>query len=178
MSGISRTAISEQNVDRELYLLRHAKSSWEDPLASDRERPLNSRGHEQALRIGTALSELLPAQMIYVSPARRAQQTLAGLQERWPALHKYEHQTIEALYTFSTSNIIAWLRTQDSSSQRLFLIGHNPGFTDLVNWVCATSVLTNLPTAGFVSLALSISSWVGLNPGCGYLQRRVFPKEL
>ncbi|MEH6636907.1 MAG: histidine phosphatase family protein, partial [Halioglobus sp.] len=59
-----------------LHLLRHAKSSWDHPGLSDRERPLNKRGERDAPLMGKALSGEMSPMNIAVSPARRAQLTL------------------------------------------------------------------------------------------------------
>lgn len=162
----------------ELYLLRHAKSSWADASVGDRDRGLNKRGQRDAPRMGRALAEVMEPQAACVSPARRAQLTLGGLQDGWPELQACEHRTEEALYTFSADQLVAFIRGQDESSDSLFLIGHNPGLTDLVNWVCGVTVIANLPTAGFAHLSLAISSWSKLDGGCGRLHTRLAPKKL
>lgn len=161
-----------------LYLLRHAKSAWDDPTASDRERGLNRRGRRNAPAMGRALAERIDTMAVHVSPAQRAQLTLGGLQDGWPALQGLSHETDEALYTFSADELVAWLRTRADSDDTLFLIGHNPAFTDLINWACGESVLDNLPTAGFAQLSLNIESWSELQPGSGRLVDRLFPREL
>lgn len=159
-------------------LLRHAKSAWDDPTASDRERELNNRGRRNAPQMGRALSAKLEPRVIHASPARRAQLTLGGLQDGWPGLQALDHVTDEALYTFSAEDLVDWLRRADDAEASLFLVGHNPAFTDLVNWLCGERVLDNLPTAGFARLDLDIGSWADLAEGCGRLAERLFPKEL
>ncbi len=161
-----------------LYLLRHAKSAWDDPTASDRERGLNRRGRRNAPQMGRVLAQRLAPQVIHVSPARRAQLTLGGLQDGWPELQGLSHVTDEALYVFAAGDLVDWLRARADEENPLFLIGHNPAFTELVNWACGESVLDNLPTAGFAHLALDIDTWADLQAGCGRLVERVFPKEL
>lgn len=161
-----------------LYLLRHAKSAWDDPGASDRERGLNRRGRRNAPLMGRTLSQRIDAQTVHVSPARRAQLTLGGLRDGWPELQRLSHVTVEALYTFSADDLADWLRQQDDSEDPLFLIGHNPALTELVNWVCGEEVLDNLPTAGFAHLELDTDSWANLQVGCGRLVDRLFPREL
>ena len=165
-------------MSKDLYLLRHAKSSWADASVSDRERGLNNRGRRNAPRMGKALAALMEPQVAHVSPARRAQLTLGGLQDGWPELQACEHQTEEALYTFSADDLVAFIRARDDADDSLFLIGHNPGLTDLVNWICDVTVLANLPTAGFAHLSLAIPSWSQLDRGCGRLHTRLAPKEL
>ncbi len=165
-------------MSKELYLLRHAKSSWGDPSVGDRDRGLNNRGRRNAPRMGRALAELMAPHVVHVSPARRAQLTLGGLQDGWPALQDIDHRTEEALYTFSAGDVLDWIGAQADSMDSLFLIGHNPALTDLVNWVCGETVLANLPTAGFVRLTLAINGWSGLEQGCGRLHTRIFPREM
>ena len=165
-------------MSRELLLLRHAKSSWDDPGAADRDRGLNKRGKRNAPDMGRALATRLDPMPIHVSPARRAQLTLGGLQDGWPALQELSHITDEALYTFSLDDLVNWISAQDASVSRLFLIGHNPAFTDLVNWICGDTVVPNLPTAGFVRLKLDIDAWSSLSEGCGALTDSLFPKNL
>jgi len=165
-------------VSKELWLLRHAKSSWDDPTVDDRNRALNNRGRRNAPRMGQALAEILEPRRAYVSPALRAQLTLGGLQDGWPEMQTQNHRTEETLYTFSARDLVDWIGERDDAEDCLFLIGHNPAFTDLVNWICGDEVLANLPTAGFAQLALTVDSWSALEPGCGHLVRKLFPKEL
>ena len=61
-----------------LHLLRHAKSAWDQPGLSDRDRGLNKRGRRDAPRMGAALANLVGPHSIAVSPAQRAQLTLQG----------------------------------------------------------------------------------------------------
>jgi phosphohistidine phosphatase len=165
-------------MSKDLYLLRHAKSSWEDAHSSDRERGLNNRGQRNAKRMGLELATLVPAMIIRVSPAHRAQLTLGGLQDGWPELSTLGHHTDEALYTFAGSDLIAYIQDQPTTEAALFLLGHNPALTDLINWICGAVVLANLPTAGFAHLVLAIDEWSDLDAGCGRLYRRIMPREL
>ncbi|MEP1473170.1 MAG: histidine phosphatase family protein [Halieaceae bacterium] len=161
-----------------LHLFRHAKSSWKDHSLSDRERGLNGRGRLAAPRMGAALASQLAPQSVAVSPARRAQLTLSGLCQGWPALADQEHRTIEALYTFDSDELSRWLRQQPDSCSELFLIGHNPALTDLVNELAPAAQLVNLPTAGYVQLRLPLAHWSGLVEGIATLEYRLFPREL
>lgn len=163
---------------KQLHLLRHAKSSWDDVSLSDRERGLNKRGRRDAPRMGAALAQTLEPQVITASPARRAQATLAGLIEGWPALGEMDHRSEETLYTFSAGELLDWIIGQHSGEASLFLLGHNPGLTELVNWLCGESVLLNLPTAGYVGLELACDDWSAIEPGCAHVLYSLFPKEI
>ena len=165
-------------MSKRLHLLRHAKSSWADPGAGDRERGLNKRGQRDAPRMGKALRETVAAQIVTASPARRAQLTLAGVQEGWPELAQLNHCTEENLYTFSAEDLVGWIRMQPDAEPSLFLVGHNPAFTDLVNWICGEVVVANLPTAGYAEMELALDAWSALDRGCGRLHNCVKPREL
>lgn len=161
-----------------LHLLRHAKSSWDDPKLSDRDRKLNKRGKRDAARMGEALSRRMTPMPVVVSPARRAQRTLGGLCDGWPALAEFDHVTDEDLYTFSADDLFEWLRGQNDEQQSLFIIGHNPALTDLANTLAGDDSLANLPTAGYLELALQIDHWRDMRKGCALIEFSLFPREL
>lgn len=161
-----------------LHLLRHAKSSWDQPGLSDRERELNKRGRRDAPRMGEALAQRMAPMSVAVSPARRAQLTLDGLCSGWSAMGEVAHCTQEDLYTFSSEDLVEWIAAQDDGRGALFMIGHNPALTDLVNTLTGKYTLDNLPTAGYVELCLRIDHWSDLRQGCGSIEYSLFPKQL
>ena len=173
---------TEENTEtgcmKTLHLLRHAKSSWDQPQLSDRDRGLNKRGKRDAPRMGEALAQRMAPMPIAVSPARRAQLTLEGLCAGWPALGDVQHRIEEDLYSFSAGDLFDWIAQRDDSEQALFIISHNPGLTDLVNTLVGNYALDNLPTAGYVELALRIDHWRDLLQGCAVVEYSVFPKQL
>ena len=161
-----------------LHLLRHAKSSWDHPYLSDRDRVLNKRGNRDAPCMGEALAQRMAPMSIAVSPARRAQLTLDGLCAGWPALGDESHYTEEDLYTFSSDDLLQWITEREDNPGALFIIAHNPALTDLVNTLTGHYSLDNLPTAGYIELALQIDHWRNLRQGCGVVQYSLFPKQL
>lgn len=161
-----------------LHLLRHAKSSWNQLNLADRDRGLNKRGKRDAPRMGEALAQRMAPMRIAVSPARRTQLTLAGLCEGWPALGDEPHYTEEDLYTFSSNDLFQWITGQGGNPGALFIIAHNPALTDLVNTLTGHYALDNLPTAGYMELALQIDDWRNLRQGCAVVQYGLFPKQL
>jgi phosphohistidine phosphatase len=161
-----------------LRLLRHAKSSWDDPGLGDRERGLNARGLRDAPRMGAALGARLQPVTVWVSPARRARMTLSGLVEGWPALQTCEQVVEEALYTFSAQALCRWIAAQADAIDPLFLIGHNPAMTNAANWLLDEARFDNIPTAGFVELHMAITHWTELDEGCAMLGDSIFPKQL
>jgi phosphohistidine phosphatase len=163
---------------KKLHLLRHAKSAWNQPQLADLERGLNKRGKRDAPRMGAALAARLEPRALYVSPARRAQLTLEGLCAGWPALAAFAHVSDDALYTFDAEDLVDWLVQRPDSDEAVFLIGHNPALTDLVNRLVGHHCLDNLPTCGYVELSLPIRGWRDL-PRCdAVVEYSLFPREL
>jgi len=165
---------------RSLYLLRHAKSSWDDPSLPDIDRPLNQRGQRDAPRMGTALGTRLVPMTFHVSPAVRAQSTFRLVQKNWKGLKKHHGVTEPALYTFDYREVLAWISTQPPAVERLAVVGHNPALTDVVNYLVGPGTLENLPTAGWMELALEIEHWSAIHSAQyrGHMVYRLFPKEL
>lgn len=161
-----------------VHLLRHAKSSWAEAGIGDRDRGLNHRGQRDAPRMGAALSRLIPAMTIASSPARRALLTLDGLCERWPGLADYEHRIEDALYTFDSDDLLQWISHQDDAQHSLFVIGHNPALTDLINDLCPPPQLANLPTAGYARLLADANRWQQLAHCPVQLETSLFPRHL
>ena len=165
---------------KNLYLLRHAKSSWDDPSLSDAERPLNGRGRRDAPRMGAALGARLAPMTFHVSPAERAQQTFAAVQESWTGLEVHHGITEPALYTFNYRELLRWVAAQPGDTDSLALVGHNPAFTELVNFFVGPGTLDNLPTAGWAELSIRIDEWSQAPDAKeeGELVYQLFPKSL
>ncbi len=89
-----------------------------------------------------------------------------------------QHTVDEQLYTFSAADLFTWLSQRDTAEQSVFIIGHNPAFTDLANALAAGEELANLPTAGYLQLALEIDQWRDIRQGCGAFKVSLFPRQL
>src|SRR5215471_10994842 len=113
----------------QLLLLRHAKSSWDDPKLADRDRPLNKRGRRAVDAIHRAMLELgLTPDLVLVSPSRRTLETLAAL-EPWDDTPLVEQ--VEGLYLATVPQLLDILREVNETVRSLMLIGHNPGLHEL-----------------------------------------------
>ena len=163
-----------------LYLLRHAKSSWDNPALSDRDRPLNARGDRDAPRIGAAIGKRLLPMVFHVSPAERAQQTFHALCTTWRGLEALHGITIPALYTFDYRQVLNWITECGITDDALALVGHNPALTELVRYLVSPDALDNLPTAGWVEVGLPIDRWQDIQSAQygGELLYWLFPKML
>jgi phosphohistidine phosphatase len=163
-----------------LYVLRHAKSSWADPMLEDRLRPLAPRGHRDAKRVAKHLRRLgCKPELVLCSSAARTRETLELLR---PAVGATKVIFEEELYAASCDELLARIRRVPDEVASVMLIGHNPGLHQLaVTLASAGDELERLeakfPTAALAMLAVS-KSWSQLAPGDATLARYVVPKQL
>ena len=161
---------------KKLYLIRHAKSSWNEPGLSDFERPLNQRGLRDAPFMGKLLKEKkVIVDKIISSPAVRAFTTAKSfaVELDYP-LDKIE--TITEIYEASASEILNILQSVENDVNTLLLFGHNPGFTSLSNYL-SDKQIDNLPTCGISVIAFDVKSWKEVNINTGKLIAFEFPKK-
>jgi phosphohistidine phosphatase len=169
---------------RRLFLLRHAKSDWSEPGASDHERPLNRRGQEAAPRIGAYLHRhrLIPDSVL-CSTARRTRETwdlvAAEIKGAPPATF------VERLYEATPRTILDMLRHAEPGGKSLLVVGHNPGLHDLATQLIAAGDLDDrerlhekLPTGGLVVIDFAVADWSKLHARSGRLERFVVPRTL
>src|SRR5690348_13288349 len=115
---------------RSLFVLRHAKSSWDDAALADHERPLAPRGRRAAERIAEHLSRThVEPELVLCSTATRARQTLDLVR---PALGSPKVSLEDELYGASAGGLGARLRRVPDDVESVLLVGHNPGLQDLV----------------------------------------------
>ena len=143
---------------KRLVLIRHAKSSWNNPGLRDFDRPLNKRGKVDAPEMGRrlALRSLMPDRLLS-SPAKRAIRTaeiIAGA-IGFPA---GRISRMDRLYGAGVTDLLDILRELNDGDDIVYLVGHNPGLTDLINSICS-DFLDNLPTCGVFCADFEISSW-------------------
>lgn len=157
-----------------LFILRHAKSSWENPDLSDFDRPLNSRGLDAARFIGELIYERrLEPQVIVSSPAKRAKQTAVLVKE----IAEIKQPIIfdERIYEASSLSLFNLLREFDDKFESVLLVGHNPGLEDLLRIL--TRELKVMPTAALAKINLEIEHWADLSMNDGTLDFIIRPKE-
>lgn len=162
---------------KQVYLLRHAKSSWKDAELSDIDRPLNKRGKTDAPLMGKYLfKKKIRPQLIISSPAKRAFKTAALIA---PELG-YEEKNIHidmTLYGANAQQIHKLLLQLESGLDRVMLIGHNPAFTLAVSYFTGIDI-DNLPTCGFVRIDFSTKRWDLIKEGKGSLKLFEYPKKI
>lgn len=160
---------------RELLIIRHAKSDWSDDTLEDIDRPLADKGKKQACKMGHWLAEhdLIP-ELILVSPARRAQQTLSRLTRHWD--RQPETQTVDALYNADLDTLIKTINQVQDSVQRVAVLGHNPGLEKLLAWLTGDEDNAHLSTCAIAEVLVP-SDWQHLEQAKARQVIRATPKD-
>jgi len=159
---------------RTLYLLRHAKSSWEDESLGDFERPLNERGNKAADTIGQFVAqESLKPELILSSPALRARQT-TEIVLRVSRL-QVELRFDVRIYEASLDTLLLILADIEPKKSVL-MVGHNPGFEELLHFL--SGEVRSVPTAALAKLDFESSDWKSLGRNEARLEWMVTPKGL
>ncbi len=141
-----------------LTIVRHAKSSWNEQGLSDRERPLNKRGQRDAPRMGKRIADAgIRPSLIVSSPATRAWTTAQFIAEELSYPVEFL-QRENSLYLASLNDILDVIVDQDDGFNSLMVVGHNPGLTNMVNFL-SPGITGNLPTAGVVSVTFDQDDW-------------------
>lgn len=161
---------------KRLVLIRHAKSSWKHPELADFDRPLNQRGRQDAPMMGERLlKRALHPDVIVSSPALRARQTAEAIAARL-ALPVQQLLFRPEIYEAESNTLLDLIRGYDQGWQTVFLVGHNPGLTELGNQL-ATCDIDHLPTCALLVIDFEVSNWRQLAPGAGTLFLYDYPKN-
>lgn len=161
---------------KNLLIIRHAKSSWDDPALADFDRPLNPRGKRDAPFMGGLLKARgsLPDRIVS-SPAQRAAKTARLIAQTVG----YAPEAIDfrdSLYLQGVAVMLELVRGFDDDWDRVFLVGHNPESTELCNLLAGEDI-DHLPTAGIVSIEFAVGSWAHIMAGAGRLAFFDYPKR-
>jgi phosphohistidine phosphatase len=162
-----------------VYLIRHAKSSWEDEGLSDFDRPLNERGKIDASRMAKRLKEkrIVP-DLLLSSPAKRALSTAKRIGEVL-GFSKEKIKTDQALYHADEDELLNVIRGMNDKNDCVLIFGHNPGLTQFVNSMNhdRSKFIDNIPTCGVVAFRFDTNSWKQIDFGKGDLVFYDFPKS-
>ena len=166
---------------RQVWLLRHAKSSWDDPTLADEDRPLAPRGVRDAATMASYLASVDPPRFVLCSAGLRARQTLAAV---LPSLGSPVEIGIEpGLYTFDAEVVIERLQRLHEAVTSVMLVGHNPALEDAALRLSAggaerARLEAKFPTAALATIDLPDTPWASLRGGTGTLTRFVVPKDV
>jgi len=162
---------------RYLFLVRHAKSSWDVPGLRDFDRPLNDRGHHDAPKMGKMIGDLgVRPDLLVSSPAKRA---LTTAQYFADALHVRADAIVlkPDIYEAFATDILAIVRDLPDTASTVFLFGHNPTFTDVANRF-SDDFIHNVPTCGVIRIESTAAHWADFNADNARVTACFFPKEV
>jgi phosphohistidine phosphatase len=172
-------------MQRQLFVLRHAKSSWDDPGLDDHERPLAPRGRRAIKLLGQHLREqdIHPVQIL-CSSSRRTRETLDGVDPDGERLIEQD------LYDASCAEVVERLRRVPDDTESVMIIGHNPAMQMLVLKLTGangggmlpvdgdlSAVQHKFPTGALATLLIDCA-WTELAPGCAKLVEYISPRAL
>lgn len=158
-----------------LYLLRHAKSSWDDASLKDFDRPLNNRGQKTAPKMGAFMrKQKIKPDIVISSPAVRASQTTELVREA-AGLTAPLHFEAE-IYEATPQRLLTIVQGIDDQMKSAMLVGHNPGFEELL--AALTGESKRMPTAALACIELDVPRWSEVASGSGKLSWLTRPKDL
>ncbi len=164
---------------KRLILTRHAKSSWDDPLMSDHDRPLNERGKAAAADLGQWLASrgYVPGEVL-CSDALRTRKTYSGIAPALPGTPALELKP--ALYHAGPDVMLAVLR--HATADVVMMIGHNPGISEFATRMVAHAPLnpefSRYPTGATLVVDFVADSWADVGFGLGTTVDFVVPSEI
>ena len=143
-----------------LFLVRHAKSSRDDPSLPDRERPLDDRGKRDAPKMGKRLAKRdAKLDLLVSSPALRALTTAHLIADEIG--YKREDIVVDdRLYASSPDDLLAVIRALDNKLDRVMLFGHNPEFSDLAHRL--SSEIVDMPTSAVAEYNFDTKAWTDI----------------
>ncbi|MBE2189344.1 MAG: histidine phosphatase family protein [Desulfobulbaceae bacterium] len=158
-----------------IVLVRHAKSSWDNPDWSDFERPLNKRGLRDAPYLAEVLkSKVLKPNLVISSPAIRAKTTATIFANAF----EYEEKDIKfdiGLYEKGQKYVSKIISQIDNQVSSVFFFGHNPDITSLAGFLTG-DYFENVPTCGIVCIDFNVQNWEQALNDNGTLRFFIFPK--
>ena len=165
---------------KRLFLIRHAKSDWGNPMLLDMQRPLNARGHADAPRMASHLKTLgfIP-DLIVSSPAVRAR-TTAEYFAKTMGIPPLSIDFQSDIYEANETDIMHIIHELPESASTVFLFGHNPTMTYVADSFAKKQRFDNIPTCGIVQIQSNTegSSWATFNRKTADAVASFFPKNL
>lgn len=163
---------------KEVFIIRHAKSSWSYPQLSDVDRPLNKRGLHDAPKMASYLSERLKngIQYIYSSHATRAHTTAEYFYDQFKTKKPIDKK--QELYFGDEDDMLSIINSCEEEYQSIAIFGHNPTWTYFVNKFMHDDSLDNLPTCGVVHIVSECNKWEEFSVSNARVKEMYFPKKL
>lgn len=168
---------------KSLHLLRHAKSSWDDPTLPDHERPLAPRGHRASKVIARHLLERgITPELVLCSSSVRTRETLALVSAGFDPAIETRVDIEQGLYAVSAEDLLARIRRAPETIESVMLIAHNPSIQELAMELAAPArgierIREKFPTAALATFEIA-DPWNAVEPGSAHLVEFVKPREL
>jgi phosphohistidine phosphatase len=162
---------------KELLLVRHAKSSWDDPYLDDHDRTLNDRGLRNAPEMGKRLQEWSIRPDAWISSTALRAITTAEILAKKVGFPQDQIHRSKDLYHASATDLQEFIAGLDDAIGSAILFGHNPGMTSLVVNLYGLPI-DNLPTCGVVHLQFREAKWKAASSALPVRANFDFPKNL
>jgi phosphohistidine phosphatase len=168
-----------------LFLMRHAKSDWSSPAATDHDRPLNRQGEKAAPQMSLYMNaQKYEPEIVLCSSAERTQQTWTAMELNQPKPPTFK--TVPALYHASSTKILETICSVEPEYSNALLIGHNPGMHEVASRLTgemqlgsqSLSSISAFPTAALAVLTFDIDAWSEVDWANGTLIDFMAPKRL
>ena len=165
-----------------VYVLRHAKSDWGDESLPDFDRPLNHRGRKAAKAVGEEMADRgIRPDLVIASPAVRAKETVERMLEGYGGDLAVTGD--RRIYEAGAGTLVEIIRSAPDDAERVMIVGHNPGFQDLVVSLTEASALREeaaekFPTGALAEIRFDIDRWSDLAAGTGRLEDLIKPRDL
>ena len=169
---------------KQLTVLRHAKSSWDDPALEDFNRPLNERGWKAARRIGREMKQRgMRFDVVLASTAARVRETIDGVQEEYNFGAPIQFE--QRIYAATEQTLLELVGALPETVRSALVVGHNPGLERLIIQLTDEDkhgfrdrVAGKFPTASLATIELPDERWRDIEKGSGKIVELIFPKEL
>ena len=161
---------------KEIYFLRHAKSSWNDRSIGDFHRPLTSRGINDSINLSKYIQNNgIYVDHIYSSPSYRTRETLDHIADSITTSNT-KITFKEGIYSCTNNYLIDFIRSCSEADKKIMFVGHNPAL-HLVFEQLSQLKINQYPTCSFSGFLLS-TNWDKITPEKCKLKLSVKPKDL
>ena len=159
-----------------ITLIRHAKSSWDQPNLSDKARPLAARGKRDAPLMARRNRPLIESvEHFYCSSAQRASETFELIHSELSDVYS-DYSLKDELYTFSAREVLKFCQQLPNSLSSIGLVGHNPALTEFISLMTADDI-ANLPTCSIARIRIKTDKWENIQYEAGKLVYYSCPKN-
>lgn len=159
---------------KKLFIIRHAKSDWDNPQLDDYDRPLNKRGKTNAPFMGKLLAEKgIQPDLIIASPSLRTMTTAELIAKEVGYIKAITpNQYIYEAYVSALQEIVQYIYDDNDT---VFLVGHNPGVSALAYMLC--DLKESVPTCAIIEIEFDCNSWMDVSKANSKLISYEYPKK-